>query len=229
MTVDSIPITRCTMLDFISGSDIQHLLITYGYWAVFAIVAVESMGLPLPGEMTLMAASIYAGTSHHLSIAVVILAAIGGAVAGDNAGYFVGRKGGTRILHRYGRYVRLDEPKLRLAQHLFDRNGGTMVFFGRFLPILRVWAGFLAGAHAMPWRRFLAFNAGGGIVWATVMGLGAYTFGHTAARVGGIAGFVLAGVALVVMASMMIGLKRSERRFQRAANQCSQVRQLLAA
>ncbi|HEX6508484.1 MAG TPA: hypothetical protein VF221_12705, partial [Chloroflexota bacterium] len=74
-----------------------------------------------------------------------------------------------------------------------------------------------------------AFNAGGGIVWATVMGLGAYTFGHTAARVGGIASFVLAGVALVVTAGMMIGLHRSERRFQRAADRCPQVPQLLAA
>jgi membrane protein DedA with SNARE-associated domain len=217
------------MLDFISSSDLQHLLVTYGYWEVFLIIAIESMGLPLPGEMTLMAASIYAGTSHHLSIAVVILAAIAGAIVGDNAGYFVGRKGGTRLLHRFGRYVRLDEPKLRLAQHLFDRHGGKMVFFGRFLPILRIWAGFLAGAHAMPWRRFLAFNASGGIVWATVMGLAAYTFGHTAARVGGIAGFVLAAVAVVIMIGMMIGLQRSEQRFQREADEVRLIPQLLAA
>jgi membrane protein DedA with SNARE-associated domain len=217
------------MFDFISSSDLQHLLVTYGYWVVFLIVAVESMGLPLPGEMTLMAASIYAGTSHHLSIAMVILAAIAGAIVGDNGGYFIGRKGGTRLLHRYGKYVRLDEPKLRLAQQLFDRHGGAMVFFGRFLPILRVWAGFLAGAHAMPWRRFLAFNAGGGIAWATIMGLGAYTFGHTAARIGGIAGFVLAAVALVVMVGMMIGLQRSEQRLQREADQVSLVPQCVAA
>lgn len=217
------------MFDLISGSDLQHLLVTYGYWAVFLIVAAESMGLPLPGEMTLMAASIYAGTSHQLAVTVVILAAIAGAIVGDNAGYLVGRKGGIHLLRRYGRYVRLDEPKLRLAQQLFDRHGGAMVFFGRFLPILRIWAGFLAGAHAMPWRRFLLFNAGGGIVWATVMGLGAYTFGHTAARVGGILGFVLAAVAVLVMIGMMVGLQRGERRLQRAADRCPQVPQLLAA
>ena len=217
------------MFDFISSSDVQHLLVSYGYWAVFAIVAVESMGLPLPGEMTLMAASIYAGTSHQMSIAGVILAAIAGAIVGDNAGYVVGRKGGTQLLHRYGKYVRLDEPKLRLAQHLFDRHGGAMVFFGRFLPILRIWAGFLAGAHAMPWRRFLIYNAGGGISWATLMGLGAYTFGHTAARVGGIAGFVLAGVAPAVMLGLMVGLQRSERRLQPDADQPCSAPQLRAA
>ena len=217
------------MFDFISGSDVQHLLVSYGYWAVFVIVAVESMGLPLPGEMTLMAASIYAGTSHQMSIAGVILAAIAGAIVGDNAGYVVGRKGGTQLLHRYGKYVRLDESKLRLAQHLFDRHGGAMVFFGRFLPILRIWAGFLAGAHAMPWRRFLIYNAGGGISWATLMGLGAYTFGHTAARIGGIAGFILAGIALVVMIGLMVGLQRSERRLQPDANQPCPAPQLRAA
>jgi membrane protein DedA with SNARE-associated domain len=217
------------MFDFISGSDIQHLLVTYGYLAVFLIVAVESMGVPVPGEVTLMAASIYAGTTHHLAIAVVILVAIAGAILGDNVGYLMGRKGGARLLHRYGKYVRLDEPKLRLAQHLFDRHGGKMVFFGRFLPILRIWAGFLAGTHAMPWRRFLVFNAAGGATWAAAMGLGAYTFGHTAARVGGIVGFVLAAVAMVVMVAMMIGLQRGEQRLQRQADRTLLVPQLLAA
>ena len=217
------------MFDFISGTEIQHLLVTYGYWAVFLIVAVESMGLPLPGEMTLMAAGIYAGTTHHVSIVGVIVAAIAGAIIGDNAGYFVGRKGGSQLLHRYGGYIRLDESKLRLAQYLFDRHGGAMVFFGRFLPVLRIWAGFLAGAHALPWKRFLVFNAAGGIVWATLMGLGAYTLGHTAAQVGGIAGFALAGVAMVVLVVMMMGLHRSEQRLQRDMDGPCLVPQHLAA
>src|SRR5436305_1708718 len=96
MNLDLIPRVRPTMLDIISGSDIQHLLVTYGYLAVFLIVAVESMGVPLPGEMTLMAASIYAGTTHHLSLPLVIMAAIAGAILGDNIGYLVGRTGGLR-------------------------------------------------------------------------------------------------------------------------------------
>ena len=217
------------MFDILSGSDIQHLLVTYGYLAVFLIVAIESMGVPLPGEMTLMAASIYAGTTHHLSLGLVILAAIGGAILGDNIGYLVGRRGGMRLLHRYGKYVRLDESKLRLAQHLFDRHGGTVVFFGRFLPLLRIWAGFLAGTHAMPWRRFLVCNAAGGMVWATVMGLGAYTFGHAAIRIGGMAGFVLGTVAMVGMVVVMIGLQRKERRYQQGADRALLVPQLLAA
>jgi membrane protein DedA with SNARE-associated domain len=206
------------MLDLISGSDLTRLLVVYGYVAVLVIVALESMGVPLPGEMTLMAASIYAGTTHHLQIALVILAAVAGAVVGDNIGYLMGRKGGARLLRRYGRYVRLDESKLRLGQYLFDRHGGSMVFFGRFLPVLRIWAGFLAGALAMPWKRFLAYNAAGGAVWATVMGLGAYTLGQSAARAGGLFGLIFGAVAMLLMTGMMIGLRRGEKRAQRAAD-----------
>lgn len=205
------------MFDFVGPADIQHLLVTYGYLAVFIIVAVESMGVPLPGEMTLVAASIYAGTTHHLSLPVVILAAAAGAIAGDNGGYLIGRQGGMRLLQRYGRYVRLDEWKLDIAQRLFDRHGGKMVFFGRFVPVLRIWAGFLAGTHAMQWKRFALANAAGSVTWAASMGLGAYAFGGTAARVGGIAGLAVGGVALAVMAATFLGLRRGERHFTREA------------
>lgn len=204
------------MFDLISGSDLTHLLAVYGYWAVFAIVAVESMGVPVPGEMTLMAASIYAGTTHHLQIALVILAATAGAVLGDNIGYVAGRKGGAGLLRRYGKYVRLDHSRLRLGEYLFDRHGGSMVFFGRFLPVLRIWAGFLAGALAMPWKRFLVFNAAGAAVWATLMGLGTYSLGQSAARAGGLLGLALGAAALLLMAGAMAGLKHGEKRAQRA-------------
>src|SRR4051794_31301651 len=112
------------MFDFISSSDIQHLLIAYGYWAVFLIIALESMGVPLPGEMTLMAASIYPGRPHHLHIQLVVAAVIASAIAGDNVGYLIGKKGGFHLLRRYGKYVRLDERKLRLGECLFARHGG---------------------------------------------------------------------------------------------------------
>jgi membrane protein DedA with SNARE-associated domain len=206
------------MFDLIGGSDLTHLLAVYGYWAVFAIVAMESMGVPLPGEMTLIAASVYAGTTHHLQIGLVVLAAIAGAILGDNAGYLVGKKGGARLLQRYGAYVHLDAARLRLGQYLFDRHGGSMVFFGRFLPVLRIWAGFLAGALSMPWRRFLVFNAAGGAVWATLMGVGTYMLGQTAARMGGLLGLGLGAVAMLLMLGLMLGVHRGEMRVQRAAD-----------
>jgi membrane protein DedA with SNARE-associated domain len=209
------------MFDLISASQLTHFLAIYGYWAVFAIVAVESMGVPLPGEMTLMAASVYAGTTHHLQVAWVVLAAIAGAVTGDNIGYLLGRKGGAEILRRYGGYIRLDESRLRLAQYLFHRYGGSMVFFGRFIPVLRIWAGFLAGALSMPWRRFLIFNAAGGGAWAILMGMGSYTLGQSAAQAGGLVGLLVGAAATVVMVGLMFGVRRGESRFRQAA-ECAQ-------
>ena len=203
-----------TMIDF-TGQDLTALLDAYGYWVILLLVTVESMGIPVPGESVLLAASIYAGTTHRLHVALVIGAAVAGAVLGDNLGFLVGREGGNRLLHRYGKYVRLDERKLRLGQYLFTRHGGKVVFFGRFIPVLRIWAAFLAGTHRMSWRRFLVFNAAGGAIWATVMGSGAYAFGDTAAHVGGAVGFALAAVATGLMAVVMVVLHRSEERLQR--------------
>ena len=135
-----------------------HLLTTYGYWAVFVFIAIESMGIPFPGETMLLVAAIYAGTTHHLSILLVIVAAASGAILGDNLGFMIGRVGGYRLLRRYGRYIRLDERKLKLGQYLFMKHGGKVVFFGRFVAVLRAWAAFLAGTNRMPWPGFLLFN-----------------------------------------------------------------------
>ncbi len=140
-----------------------QLLAHYGYLAVFGLVGLESAGVPLPGETMLVAAAIYAGSTGRLSLAGVLAAAISGAVLGDNAGFAVGRYGGWRLLARYGRYVRLREKDLKTGRYLFARHGGTVVFFGRFVTILRICAAFLAGANRMRWRRFAVFNAAGGI------------------------------------------------------------------
>jgi membrane protein DedA with SNARE-associated domain len=141
---------------------------------VFALVAAESFGIPVPGETMLITASIYAGATHKLEIAAVIGASIAGAIIGDNLGYLLGYKGGLPFLRRYGRYVRLDERRLKLVRYLFYRYGGRVVFFGRFISILRTYAAFFAGISQMPWRRFFLFNAAGGIVWSLAYGLGAY-------------------------------------------------------
>lgn len=142
----------------------------------------QSTGIPFPGETTLLAAATYAGTTHHLSIALVIVAAASGAILGDNLGFWVGREGGYRLLRRYGRYIRLERRRLKLGQYLFRQHGGKVVFFGRFVAVLRAFAAFLAGTNRMPWGRFLAFNAAGGIVWAIVYGLGGYALGRNVHR-----------------------------------------------
>jgi membrane protein DedA with SNARE-associated domain len=122
----------------------------------------------------LITAGVYAGATHNLSIAGVIGAAIAGAILGDNIGYFAGYEGGLPLLRRYGRYVRVDERRIKIGRYLFVKYGGKVVFFGRFVSVLRTYAAFLAGTSHMPWRRFFAFNASGGIVWSTIYGLAAY-------------------------------------------------------
>src|SRR5690242_10381291 len=143
----------------ISGHAFTALLQTYGYWVVLLFVAVESTGIPFPGETMLLAAAIYAGATHHLSLPFVIAAAAAGAILGDNLGFFAGRAGGYRLLRRFGHYIRLDARRLKLGQYLFLRHGGKIVFCGRFVAVLRAWAAFLAGANRMGWARFLVFNA----------------------------------------------------------------------
>ena len=124
---------------------LQGYLGTYGYLGIFVIVGLESAGIPMPGETVLVAAAILAGQGK-LNIFGVITAAAAGAIIGDNCGYWVGREFGFRLVYRFGRYVRLDERRLKLGQYLFLRHGGKIVFFGRFVAILRAFAAFLAGS-----------------------------------------------------------------------------------
>src|SRR5262249_32302008 len=111
---------------------LNHLILAHGYWVVAAVVALESMGIPLPGETTLVTAGIYAGTTHHLNIAFVITAATIGAIAGDNLGFWVGRRFGYNFAVRHSRVLHLTTTRLKIARYLFQRHGGKVVFFGRF-------------------------------------------------------------------------------------------------
>lgn len=203
----------------IASQTLIDLLATYGYWAVFLCIAVESAGVPVPGETMLLAAAVYGGATHQLHVALVIAAAAGGAIVGDNLGYLLGRVGGDRLLRRYGHYVRLDERRLKIGRYLFLRYGGPAVFFGRFVAILRMWAAFLAGAHRMPWGRFLAFNVAGGIAWAALYGWGGYALGDSVLRDGGPLRFIAMGLAVVVTVVVPIVLHRNEGRLSAQAEQ----------
>ena len=156
------------------------LLLDYGLVLLFVLVALESTGVPLPGETALIAASVLASQGHY-SIVAVIVVATAGAIVGDNAGYWIGRKGGRALLRRipYLRdyFARILPP----AERFFERHGAKAVFFGRFVSILRVTAAWLAGISHMPWCRFLFWNAAGGVVWATAFGVVAYYSGRAAA------------------------------------------------
>ena len=159
--------------------NVHHLLTQYGYMAVFVLVGAESLGIPLPGETILIAASVYAGSTHRLSVWAIFAVAAAAAIIGDNIGFWIGDKGGYRLLHRYGHYVRADETKIKIGRLIFDRHGGKVVFFGRFVSVLRTYAAFLAGTLKMHWRRFLLYNASGGIVWAAIYSFVPYAVGNT--------------------------------------------------
>ncbi len=205
------------MLEFI-GSNLDSLLATYGYLAVFVFVGVESIGIPVPGETMLVTAAIYAGTTGRLSIFWVIVASSAGAIVGDNIGYVIGRTGGYRLVKRYGRYIRLEENRLRLGQYLFDKHGSKVVFFGRFVSVLRIFAAFLAGVNQMHWRRFLIFNAAGGIIWSTIYGIAAFLLGKQLLQLSGRVDFALAVVGVAVIIVVIVFLRRNEARLQREAD-----------
>jgi membrane protein DedA with SNARE-associated domain len=193
--------------------NIDHLVHSYGYLAVFVLVAVESLGIPLPGETALIAAGAYAGQTHRLNVVLIFAVASAAAIVGDNIGFWIGAKGGYPLARRFGHYIRLDERKLKVARYLFARQGTTVVFFGRFVSILRTYAAFLAGTSRMVWRRFLVANASGGIVWAGIYTLLAYFAGNTLRRVSGTVDIVVGVVAVVVIVIVILLVRHSVNRF----------------
>jgi len=195
----------------------QHLIESYGYGAVFVLVALEAMGAPLPGESALIAASIYAGTTHKLNPYLIVLAAAAGAIIGDNAGYWIGRELGFRLLVRFGRHIGLEESKLKLGQYLFIRHGAKIVFFGRFVAVLRTFAALLAGANRMDWRRFMLWNAAGGSVWAALYGMGGFLLGKEVERVSGPLRWTAIGLGILAVIGSAIFLRRNFKRLEEAA------------
>jgi membrane protein DedA with SNARE-associated domain len=197
---------------------IFSLVILYGYWIVGIVIALESLGLPLPGEATLIAACVYAGSTQRLAIVPLLLVAIVGAVLGDNIGYWIGREAGFKVLARYGGRVGLTGARLRLGQFLFLRHGGKIVFFGRFVAVLRILAALLAGANRMPWWRFVAFNLAGAMIWVGGYGSAAYVMGGQMEHFVGPIGLVALVLAVLVIGFGYFRFRRHEMELQEAAD-----------
>ena len=198
---------------------IGSLISSYGYLAVFVLVGAESLGIPLPGETALITAAIYAGHTHRLNPWLIFLVAAAAAIIGDNIGYWIGDKGGYRLARRYGPKVRLDERKLKTARYLFDLHGVKVVFFGRFVSVLRTYAAFLAGTSKMRWRRFLPANAAGGIVWAAIWTFAAYLAGNALKRASGIINLVFIGAAVIAIVVAILLVRRQTSKFADRAEQ----------
>jgi membrane protein DedA with SNARE-associated domain len=153
------------------------------YLVVAGIVLTESMGVPIPGELTLVSAALLAASGVTNIFGVAAAAAIG-AIVGDSIGYYIGHRGGRPLLERFGRRFpkHFGPPHLARAEKIFLRWGAWAVFFGRFVALLRILAGPLAGALRMPYRQFLLANASGGIAWSFLTAYAVYAAGRTAER-----------------------------------------------
>ncbi|HZS15846.1 MAG TPA: DedA family protein [Candidatus Dormibacteraeota bacterium] len=190
-----------------------HLVEHLGYLIVFLGVGIESLGVPVPGETALIIGAVLAAQGH-LNPAGVAAAGLSGAVLGDNTGYLVGHRWGQRLISARGIRNVYDPRRVAVAERFFERHGWTAVFFGRFVAILRIFAGPLAGLHHMPWTHFLLANAAGGVIWvAAVVTAGLLVGGNLDHLIQLVsrAGYVgLAGV--VVLGAVLYGVHRLRRR-----------------
>ncbi len=155
-------------LEVISLDAIESIARQYGYWAVFSGVLLENTGLPIPGETMTVVGGFLAGNDE-LSYPGVMAVATAGAILGDSCGYWLGRWGGLPLLQRVGRFFRVTDETIESARLQFSRNAAKAVFLGRFITLLRIFAGPLAGISGMPYGRFLLCNAAGAIVWAVAI------------------------------------------------------------
>lgn len=196
---------------------IHQLIASYGYFALGFLILFESVGLPLPGEATLIAAAVYAGTTHGLDIRLVVAVAAGAVAVGGAGGYWIGRTFGLPLLQRFGARIGLSEARIALGQYLFREHGGKIIFVGRFIAFLRVFAALLAGVNNYRWKAFVVYNTGSAAIWACLYGFSSYAFGnivHRVTRPLGIAGLVV-GVLVVIVAGLLA--RRHEHRLMEHA------------
>jgi membrane protein DedA with SNARE-associated domain len=193
-----------------------NFITDHGLPLLFLVVMIESFGIPLPGETALIAFGVLASEGHY-SITSVIAVAAAGAIVGDNLGYWlIGRVGGRALFRRWRWLSRYSNRVLPRAESLMARYGGTAVFFGRFVAILRYTVAWVAGLSRMPWWRFLFWNAAGAVCWATAVGLTAYYGGKAVtdaiARYGLYAGIVIAVGIVIGWLVIRFAHTRVERR-----------------
>jgi membrane protein DedA with SNARE-associated domain len=192
---------------------IHHLVADYGYAGIALVIGLESMGVPLPGETALIFAAVYAGSTHQLDIFGVIVAAVSGAVVGDNIGYLLGRLYGMPLLLRHGPRLGVNASRIKLGRYMFAHYGVPVVFFGRFVALLRTLAALLAGVNRMHWVPFVLANGAGAVVWASVFGGGAYALGQQIHKIAGLLGGVAGLGALGALVAFGLFVKHHERAF----------------
>ena len=200
-------------------ADIEGFVRADGAVAVAVILFLEAVGMPLPGESLLIFSGILAGKGE-LAPATLFVAAWVGAIAGDNAGFLIGRFVGRRLILHYGARIGLTAARYEKVEAAFTRYGPVTVAFARFVAVLRQLNGLVAGTGGMEWRRFVVFDALGAAAWVAVWGGGSYLFGsalesrlvpfaeHVAAHVGAPTLLAAGGLVLIVVAAVFVLRRR---------------------
>lgn len=184
-----------------------HFLVEAGYAAVFLLSFISSMGLPVGSELAIIGGGALAsgqvpGEGHPLNLAVVILLATLGEVLGSGAGYAIGRYGGRPLVDRFGKYVLLTHKDLDRAEAWFARRGEPVVFFGRFIPLLRSFVSFAAGLGEMAIGKFFLYTVIACAIWCTALASVGYSLGHTYEQV--VSAFSYAGYVIVALAVVAV-------------------------
>jgi membrane-associated protein len=174
-----------------------------GYVAVFALIAIETMGIPVPGETALVAAALLAHDGQMDIVSLVVIASAA-AIVGDNIGFAIGRKGGRKLLLRPGPFHAQRLRVLELGEPFFAKHGAKAVFLGRWVSGLRIASAWLAGINGMSWRVFLPWNALGGIAWASAVGFGVYALGQVAEDVITIVGPVAGALVVIAFVAVLV-------------------------
>ena len=188
------------------------LISAYGVWLVAGLIALECICIPVPGETILVAAALYAGSTHKLHIVSVIAAAVVGGILGNVVAFWLGRRYGYRLLMRHGHYVKLDATRIKIGQYLFLRHGSKVVFIARFIPIARSFAAVLAGTNRMPSLTFYLASGAAAVAWVVLYAWGAHSFGAAFDDIASPAAIVLAVVAVAIVVGIPLLIRRYEKR-----------------
>jgi membrane protein DedA with SNARE-associated domain len=196
----------------IFGIDFDKLPPGPAYALIFALVAIEYLGIPSPGETSLILGALLAAATHHLAIEWVILVAAAAAFVGSNIGFAIGYFGGSRVLLRLTRWLHIKDERLKVARYLFNHYGVWVIVLGRFVTILRAYISLLAGVTRMDYLRFEIASAVGSLAWAGFWGIVYYEAGAVVVRYGGVARIVLAAAAIALVVVGIVVVRMNEAR-----------------
>ena len=200
-------------MDILSLETLQQLLQSWGYLVIFCGMVLENAGVPIPGE-TLTLLGGYAAGSGQLRLWGVLVAAASGAILGDNLGYLVGRRAGWPLILRVGRALGQSPEQMEQLRGRFLRHAGKSVLLGRFVALLRVVAGPMAGAVRMPYPRFLLCNAAGAILWSLTMVSLAWLGGRWIPLSTMVKGVVQFGIGALAVLALLLLIPRLLARFE---------------